>query len=40
MLKYFVYKGRHTRRYFELKQPWLSPFWYVNRLYTYTHSIC
>ena len=32
MSNYFLYKGRQTRRYFELKQPRLSPFWYVNRV--------
>jgi len=40
MSKYFLYKGRKTRKYFKLKQPQLSPFWYINRLYTSTHSIC
>ena len=31
MSTYFLYKGRLTRRYFELKQTRLSPFWYVKK---------
>jgi len=27
MSNYFLYKGRQTRRYFELEQPRLSHFW-------------
>ena len=36
----FCTKERQTRRYFQLKQPRLSPFWYVNSFYTSTHLIC
>jgi len=28
--KPLFHKGRQTRRYFEIKQPWLSPFWTIN----------
>ena len=40
MLNYFLYKGRQTRRYFELKLPRLLPFWYFNRfMHVYTFNL-